>query len=407
MVTNDADRGLPHTTQGALTAFVVVLVVTAVNLRPALTTITAALDEVVAEYGLSGLATSVLVTLPVVVFAVGVPIGPWLAVRVGADRAIVLLSALVATSLVVRPYSAPLLFLGTVVASAAITGITVLASAVFRRGSQGAAANLTSAFTGLITVGAAIGALFILPILDAVGGSVPTALLLWAIPAILGTLALAATAPRGEHIVPEPRDPVRMRTYLRLPAAWALILFFGLQSVVFYGVTAWLPTMLRDRGLGAQDAAVAYVLVSVLGLIGALTAPRIGLAPHRRPRVVAVIATLAVAGWLGLAYAPTGTRLLWALLLGLSQGAGFALSLAFVVFRAETPAQAASLSAVVQGVGYAIAATGPLLMGLLLDLTSSWTLPILFLLAAAVLEGVAGLYAGADRPVHDGARRTL
>lgn len=406
MVTNDADRGLPHTKQGALTAFVVVLVVTAVNLRPALTTITAALDEVVAEYGLSGLETSLLVTLPVVVFAIGVPVGPWLAVRLGADRAIVLLSAVVATSLVVRPYSALLLFLGTAVAAAAITGITVLASAVFRRGSQGAAANLTSAFTGLITVGAAIGALFILPILDAVGGNLPTALVLWSVPAILGTLALAATAPRGEHVVPEPRDPIRLRSYLRLRAAWGLILFFGLQSVVFYGVTAWLPTMLRARGLDAQDAAVAYVLVSVLGLLGTLTAPRIGLAPQRRGPLVVAIAALAVAGWLGLAYAPTGTRVLWALLLGISQGAGFALSLAFVVFRADSPAQAASLSAVVQGVGYAIAATGPLLMGVLLDLTSSWTLPIMFLLAAAILEGVAGLSAGADRPVHDGAART-
>lgn len=403
MVSDDAGPDRPRTATGALTAFVVVLVVSALNLRPAITTISAALDEVVAEYGLSGFETSVLVSLPVVVFAVGVPIGPWLGVRLGADRAILLLSAVLATALLVRPYSTVLLFLGTSVAAAAITGVTVLATSVFRRGTQRSAANLTSVFTGLINVGAAAGALLVLPIVAALDGAVPTALLVWAIPVVLATFALAVVAPRGRDVVAEPRDPVPLRGYLRLRAAWALIWFFGLQSVVFYGVTAWLPTMLRDRGLPAQDAAVAYVVVSLFGLVGTLISPRIGLAPHRRRPLVLVIAGAAVVGWLGLAYAPTGSRLAWAFLLGVSQGAGFALSLAFVVLRAETPAQAASLSAVVQGVGYAIAALGPLLMGVLLDLTSGWTLPVLVVLAAAVFQGVAGLSAGADRPVH---RRT-
>jgi CP family cyanate transporter-like MFS transporter len=142
MVTNDADRGLPHTTQGALTAFVVVLVVTAVNLRPALTTITAALDEVVAEYGLSGLATSVLVTLPVVVFAVGVPIGPWLAVRVGADRAIVLLSALVA----VQTFSTG----SALVLDARAAGLAVAGVAVWRRAPFLVVVGLAALTTALV-----------------------------------------------------------------------------------------------------------------------------------------------------------------------------------------------------------------------------------------------------------------
>lgn len=393
--------------KSALTAFVVVLLVSALNLRTPITTVTAALDEVVAAYGLSGVGTAVLVALPVAVFAVGAPVGPWLAARVGADRAIVLLAALLATAMVVRVLSTWLLFLGTALAAVAITGISILATAVFRRGSQHQAASLTATFTGVLTAAAAVGAFFALPLLDRTGGSVPTALALWAVPAIVTAAALAFTAPRAAGRPVVLRDTRPARTYLRFPAVWALITYFGLQSLVFYGVTAWLPSLLRERGLDPQAAAVGYVVVSLLGLLGTLTAPRFAVDPRRRPAVVVVVAAMATAGWLGLAYAPLSTHLGWAVLLGIAQGSGFALSLAFVVLRAETPAQAATLSALTQGIGYGIAAAGPLLMGVLLDLTGSWTLPIALLTAAAVAETVTGVAAGRPHPVTAGRRATV
>lgn len=102
---------------------------------------------------------------------------------------------------------------------------------------------------------------------------------------------------------------------------------------------------------------------------------------------------------LGLAFAPLAQRFVWATALGLSLGAAFALSLSFVVFRARSTAEAASLSAVTQGVGYAIAALGPLLMGLVHTATGSWVAPALGLVAASALAGVFGVRAGRDAPV--------
>ncbi len=385
--------------------FVVVLLVSALNLRTPITTVTAALDEVVTAYGLGGVGTAVLVSLPVAVFAVGAPVGPWLAARVGLERAIVLLSALLATAMLLRVLGTWLLFLGTAVAALAITGISILATATFRRGSQHQAASLTSVFTGMLTAAAAVGAFFALPVLARAGGSVPLALALWAVPAILTAGALALTAPRttGRPVVL--RDSRPARTYLRLPAVWALVTYFGLQSLVFYGVTAWLPSLLRERGLDPQAAAVGYVVVSLLGLLGALTAPRLAVDPRHRPAIVILVAVAATLGWLGLAYAPLSTHLLWAVLLGVAQGSGFALSLAFVVLRAETPAQAATLSALTQGIGYGIAAVGPLLMGLLLDTTGSWTWPVVLLAIVAVVEGAVGVSAGRAHAVTAAGRR--
>ncbi len=383
----------------AVPMFVVVLLVSAINLRTPITSISSALTEVTDAYRLSETAASVLVTLPVVVFAVAAPVGPWLGNRLGVDRAIVLLQAVLALSMLLRPLNAWLLMLGTTTSAVAISAISILASAVFRRGDQRQAANLTSVFTGVLSAGASIGALFSLPLIELAGGSVPLALAGWALPAAAAAVALGVLL-RDEH-PPDPVlvDPRPTLSYLRLPAAWALAAYFGLQSLVFYGATAWLPTLLRDRGVDPQGAAVTYVVVSMIGLLGSLSAPRLAVDPRRRPSVVTAFAALGVAGMLGLAFAPLAQRFVWATALGLSLGAAFALSLSFVVFRARSTAEAASLSAVTQGVGYAIAALGPLLMGLVHTATGSWVAPALGLVAASALAGVFGVRAGRDAPV--------
>ncbi|HET8970842.1 MAG TPA: MFS transporter, partial [Candidatus Nanopelagicales bacterium] len=344
---------------GALTAFVLVLLASAVNLRTPLTSVSAALDEVTDAYRLSPVLASVLVSLPVVCFALGAPVGPWLARRMGVDRAIVALQVLLAAALLVRPLTAWLLLAGTVVIAVAITGISILASAVFRRGNTHSAAVQTSLLTGILSAGAAIGALFSLPLIDLTGGSVPLALAAWAVPAIATAAALAVIVRRQPVRAPVPAHAGAGTEagprLLRSSTAWQLATYFGVQSMVFYGVTGWLPTLLRDRGVEAQSAAVTYVVVSIVGLAGSLLSPRLAVRPERRPPVVLVVAALGTVGVLGLAFGPLPLRLLFAVLLGLSQGGAFALSLAFVVFRAATPAVATSLSAFTQGVGYGIA----------------------------------------------------
>lgn len=384
---------------GSVPMFVVILIASAISLRTPITSVSAALDEVTNAYGLSGVSASILVSLPLVMFALAAPLGPWLAARVGIDRALVLLQCVLATALVLRTLSTWLLLIGTALVAAAITGISILAAAVFRRGDQRSAATLTAAFTVVFGVGAAVGALLALPLIDLLGGSVPLALSAWAVPAIVGAIVLALVPARAAAPDPEPLAAGRIRDYFRYPAAWALTAYFGLQQLIFFGVTAWLPTLLRDRGLDPQAASVTYVVVSLVGLVGSFVAPRIGMAPRHRPWLVLLIAVATIAGLLGLAAAPLGQRMLWAILLGLAQGAVFALSLAFVVFRATTPSQAASLSAMTQGLGYGAAALGPLAMGLLHDLTASWTLPVALLIVTAIAEGIVGLQAGREEPV--------
>ncbi len=51
----------------------------------------------------------------------------------------------------------------------------------------------------------------------------------------------------------------------------------------------------------------------------------------------------------------------------------------------------AGRSGIVQGFGYAVAAVGPVSLGALHEATGAWTLPLLIVLAALAVFGVAGL----------------
>jgi MFS transporter, CP family, cyanate transporter len=97
--------------------------------------------------------------------------------------------------------------------------------------------------------------------------------------------------------------------------------------------------------------------------------------------------------------APTAAPYLWAVLIGIGQGAAFALALHLFVLRTRQVHETARLSAMAQTVGYVISAFGPLLVGLVHDATGSWTAPLLLLLALLVPQLAFGALSGRARTI--------
>lgn len=108
------------------------------------------------------------------------------------------------------------------------------------------------------------------------------------------------------------------------------------------------------------------------------------------------------AGWLamvlGILAAPQWW-FVWCVMGGAAQGMGISLAFALVVLRARDAESVRVLSAMSQLVGYAVGATGPVVLGALRTATGAWTWPLLMLGATAVALGVAGVVAGRDRTV--------
>ncbi len=175
----------------------------------------------------------------------------------------------------------------------------------------------------------------------------------------------------------------------------------GLQSLGFYSVLAWLPSVFRDEGLSAASAGGLLSVLAAVGIPVGLVLPTL-LVRRADQRVWVVgVCSVTLTGLLGVALAPGAAPLLWAVLVGLGQGAAFPMALTLVVLRSRDAADAARLSAMSQGVGYCFAAVGPLVVGALHDASGSWRLPFLCLAALLLPQVLAGL--GAGRPGHVGA----
>lgn len=377
------------------------LLLVATNLRPALTSVSPVLDTLAHSLGLSATAQGVLTTLPVLCLGLAAPLAPRAARAIGAERTIFAVLIVLAAVLLLRPFAGAIgLFAGTAIAGGCIGIMGVLLPGIVKRDFPHAVGVLTGLYTMALCFGASVAAGATEPLRLYLGGTWQGALSFWLAPAIIAAIAWLPQLRR-------PPLPARVRRHdhkpLHLdPLAWQVTLFMGLQSSLAYSVFGWLPTILHDRGLNAVNAGLALSVSILVQLASAIGAPWIGGRCRDQRGVITVVMALTLVGLLGCLYAPLTGVWFWAVVLGLGQGGTFSMALTLIAMRAADSDTAADLSGMAQGVGYTLAAMGPLLVGLLHEAAGDWhTVGILFVGIAAVAL-TAGLGAGRDRLVGHG-----
>jgi len=377
---------------------VAAIVAVALNQRPAVVAVAPVLGDLRADTGLSSAMAGLLTTLPVLCFGAFAPLAPRLARRIGLETAVALSLLVLAAGIALRLLTpVALLFAGSVLAGAAIALANVLLPAFVKREFRrpGAVMGLYSASLNL---GAAAGAAATVPLATALGVDWRTALGLWlvlAVAALLLWLPVAGTGREHRTSGPLPEGEGSW-SLLRQPLARQVTAYIGLQSVQFYSVAAWLPTLLADAGVPVHQGGLLLGLANVVGAAGALLAPaQAGRMRAQRPLVLVVLAAYVV-GLVGLLVSPATGTLVWVAAFGLAQGGGFALALTLIVLRSPTPLVAARLGGVAQCLGYLLAALGPLVLGALYDLSGGWGWPLAVLLACLVPMTWAGWGAGRD-----------
>ena len=307
-----------------------------------------------------------------------------------AGIAIGLTAAAVGLLLRVTTDSVPLFLVLTMVGLAGMAVGNVLVPAWIK--ARGHAVALMTVYgTGLV-VGGTIGPLVTAPVSDA-AGSWRAGLGMW------GLLAAVALPLWGWLSLRERRSPVEHRVageapptgrIVRSPTALALTVLFGVQSMHAYVQFGWLPQVFRDAGISASHAGALQALLSSVGIAGALVMPTL-IDRGRGLRPLAVSFGVFVGlGYSGLVVAPATVPWLWALLLGYA-GLAFPFAIAMITARTRHASVTAQLSGFVQPVGYALAATGPFLVGLIHDATGGWTLVLVLLALTGVPLALAGL----------------
>jgi CP family cyanate transporter-like MFS transporter len=406
-------------TATSATAVIIAIVLVAFNLRASIAAVSPLLPDIRTDLGLSRSAAGLLTTLPVLCFSALSAASAALGQRIGSDRAIVLALVVLAAACALRLLpAAAWFFAGTLVVGAAIAVGNVLTPTLVKQHLAGRFTHLVGVATGLYTAsligGAAVASAISAPLADT-GAGWRGALLVWAAPALLAAVAWSVLVrrPAGvgvpvegnvqQNIQPGTRDGVRedgrvRPTVTRSWVTWALAVFMGTQSLAYFAVLAWLPALLRDNGIDAQQAGLALSLFNLLGIATALVTPTLaGRMTDQRPLALSVCGLWAI-GAVGLLVDP-GLYLVWSILAGLAQGAAISLALALIVLRARTPDVARQLSGTVQSVGYLIGAAGPFALGALRDATNGWSASLVALLAAVTVMAIGAWGAGQNKVV--------
>jgi CP family cyanate transporter-like MFS transporter len=379
---------------GALLAVAVVFA--ALNLRPSVTSVAPLLDRAQADLGASATWAGVLTTLPGLCFAIAGLAAPALARRVGIGASVALALGVLAAGLVIRVLDGPLVVLGgTLVTSAGIALANVLIPVVVKDSFPARIGLMTGVYTAALQGGAALGSA-VTPPLDAAFGGWRGAWAGWAVLAV-AALVLWLLAVRG-RLVGGVRHRERGRSLLRSPLAWIVTVFFGLQAFGAYIVMGWFAQVLMDAGVSRGDAGLLQGLMSLLAVPISLVVPAVAARQGSQTWWIVGLSVAGVAGNIGLIVAPSAAPLLWSVLVGVGMSV-FSLALTVIALRARSGPDTAALSGMAQGYGYLIAAPGPLLFGLLHDLTAAWTVPLVLFTAVIVAQSVFGGLAGRARYV--------
>ena len=349
---------------------IVGIVIAAFNLRPGVTGLSPLLDAMGEEIHLSATFLAIIGMLPPLLYGLSGFITPRLYTRF-TDLGLTLAAMLMVTiGLGVRAViDSPLVFLALSVLALLGMGIgNVVLPPLVKSYFPDRVALMSTVHVGLLQFGTFIPPLVAVPL--ATGFGWRGSLLVWGGFAGLGVavwllLRLLRPAPAVE-VAAAVVGGSELARLMRSKRAWALMTMTGLTSFNNFILFTWLPTLLTRSGFDAAFAGAMLALVTAIPLVLGFVLPTLAQKlSSAYPIVVGFCLSLAV-GYIGLWLLPTAAPVLWTVLLGIGIST-FPLALTLITLRARDADSAASLSGFVQGGGYLLAATGPLIFAFLIQ----------------------------------------
>jgi len=330
--------------------------------------------------------------VPMLSFAVGALISPTIGKRFGLENTLIAMIGLLTVGMIIRtaiPTWSGFL-IGTLLLTLAIGFANTLAAPVIKQRTPQHIPLITGLFSLTMTTAAGIVAGVVLPLSEQVGWQ-------WALGGwtILGVFAfviwlfLRVRLGSSNHqaVIPAALGSSDISMW-RTTFAWQIAIFMGLQSLLFYTVASFLPSIWVSKGLSAVSAGQMGSVFQFMAPVSILSLT--WLVNRGRPiQALAVFAAvLNVIGILGVSYLSTDLAWLWSGMMGMGCSAIFTLSMMLFSMRTYTTNQASELSGMAQAVGYVIAFFGPLGTGWLHEMTGSWSMPLFIMLILMIVNVV-------------------
>lgn len=344
-----------------------------INLRPAVTSIGPILSTISDSLGVSSTQISLLTSIPVFCMGLFAPLAVPLQKKFGYKWSIVILLMLIgfATSarIIYSGYIA--LVITSFLAGFAIAIISPMINAYIKEKFPTKMEPVIGVYSFAIGFGATISAGFTAVLYERFNGNWALALGVWGLLAIVAMISwlLAVDAPSKQVYVQE--DHNEARNPWKNKMAWTILLYFGLQTSLFFGLTTWLVSIAMEQGMALLTAGSVLTVMTIVQLFGNILIPSL---INRYPNRIIWLQSLIAIGLVGSAIIfIDAIWAIWtsAIIFGFVLSGLFPIGLMLPLDEAKNHQEANEWSSMVLSGGFMMSAIVPLLIGVVFDLTSS------------------------------------
>jgi CP family cyanate transporter-like MFS transporter len=371
--------------------YLIAIFTIALNMRPAITSIGPMLDVIRLQLSLSNTQVTLLTAVPVICMGVFASLAPILSRKFGLKATMYVLILIVSCMTASRgifPGYGVLLFTAFII-GLAIAVMGPLVSAMIKQNFSTQASSVISLYSFGMGVGASVSA-GLTVVLFQQTESYTFALSSWSVLGVAGLVfwylamknqvAIQVALPSANAVVPK-----HSRSPWKTKRAWYFLLFFGLQSSIFFSVITWLAPIVTSTGMSLLEAGSILSMMTVVQIIMNLLYPALMTRYPARQFWVFVLLVLGVVA-IGLFW--TGIPVcMWigAFVMGIPLGGLFPISLLLPLDETTTADETNSWTAMMQTGGFIIGGLIPLLIAVVYDATNDHRFTFLILLVLFLL----------------------
>ncbi len=369
------------------------------NLRAPLTSVGPVVAEISKALSLSNTAAGLITTIPLMAFALLSGVVPKVSRKYGMELVLLGSIILLTIGLIIRPLGSIVsLFLGAALVGTAITVGNVLMPAFIKNNFSNKVGTMMGVYSVAMNLTAALAAGFSISLGRITNFGWKGSIGIWLVLSLVTIVVWIPQLKKKQEETVKGDFPIEENTVnlYKSGLAWAVTIFMGVQSLLFYCLAAWLPKVAQTWGMSVEDSGwiLSYVQFAQLPMTfaGAIIASKM----NNQKLLSLIVGLLFIVGIGGILIFKTEYIVLWCVLIGAGSGLAFSLSMLFFVLRTRSTVQSAELSGMAQAFGYLIAACGPPLFGAFYDFSGSWTSSFIFLLVMSVTLLISGIIAGKD-----------
>jgi CP family cyanate transporter-like MFS transporter len=379
----------------------------ALNLRTAVSSLSPIIPFIREDFELSTLSIAFLGMLPPLCFALSGLIAPVITRRIGLEAALLTLLLTIVLGTLLRAFSGDwsLLSVGTIITLVGMGMGNVLLPVVVRKYFPDRIGSMTGLYLVIVSISAFSPPLIAVPVAEALGWRV--SLGQWAVVALIASIpwlfALGSNKIEEPVVTQSLTVPINVRhvKIWKSPTAMAMVVIWAVSAVNGYANFAWLPQILMDEsGSTPAEAGILLALYAAMGIPAALTMPVLAVRYPNQASLIYLSGMLFFMGYGGLIFLPGWWSWVWVLLAGLGPIL-FPLNLALFNLRTKSQETLLRISGFAQGFGYLAAALGPLVLGVLHELTGTWTSSLWFLFLTAIPAMLAGTVIAKQRSIDE------